>query len=118
MTISSGEGKIDAIAFSYVGTDNAQHSSGIKWGGTGGTEDKISLDPTNYVTEISGTVGKFGTDDIVTSLKIVTFKGDTKTYGTANGTPFRIPVLDGGKIVGFFGRAGAFLDAIGLYVTP
>ncbi|XP_040260293.1 horcolin [Aegilops tauschii subsp. strangulata] len=91
---------------------------GIKWGGTGGTEDTINLDATNYVTEISGTVGKFGTDDIVTSLKIVTSKGVTKTYGSGTGTPFRVPVLDGGKIVGFFGRAGAFLDAIGFYISP
>ena len=69
------------------------------------------------MTEISGTTGKFGTDHIVTSLTIVTSKGDTKTYGTANGTPFRIPVLEG-KIVGFFARVGAFVDAIGLYINP
>ncbi|XP_037432075.1 horcolin [Triticum dicoccoides] len=117
VTVSSGA-IVDAIAFTYVGTDNAEHSSGIKWGGTGGTEDTINLDATNYVTEISGTVGKFGTDEIVTSLKIVTSKGVTKTYGSGTGTPFRVPVLDGGKIVGFFGRAGAFLDAIGFYISP
>ena len=69
------------------------------------------------MTEISGTTGKFGTDHIVTSLTIVTSKGDKKTYGTANGTPFRIPVLEG-KIVGFFARVGAFVDAIGLYINP
>nr|P82953.2 RecName: Full=Horcolin; AltName: Full=Agglutinin; AltName: Full=Mannose-specific lectin [Hordeum vulgare subsp. vulgare]Q5U9T2.1 RecName: Full=Horcolin; AltName: Full=Agglutinin; AltName: Full=Mannose-specific lectin [Hordeum vulgare]7V4S_A Chain A, Horcolin [Hordeum vulgare]7V4Z_A Chain A, Horcolin [Hordeum vulgare]7V4Z_B Chain B, Horcolin [Hordeum vulgare]7V4Z_C Chain C, Horcolin [Hordeum vulgare]7V4Z_D Chain D, Horcolin [Hordeum vulgare]7V4Z_E Chain E, Horcolin [Hordeum vulgare]7V4Z_F len=117
MTVSSGA-IVDAIAFTYVGTDNVQHSSGIKWGGTGGTEDTINLDATNYVTEISGTVGKFGTDDIVTSLKIITSKGVTRTYGSGTGIPFRVPVLDGGKIAGFFGRAGAFLDAIGFYITP
>lgn len=116
VTIRSGA-FIDAISFTYVGTDNAQHSVG-PWGGTGGSDDKITLDPTNYVTEISGTMGKFENDDIVTSLKIVTLKGNPRTYGSPNGTPFRIPVLDGGKIAGFFARAGAFVDAIGLYVHP
>lgn len=79
---------------------------------------QITLDPTNYVTEISGTIGTFQRSEVITSLKIVTLKGAPRSYGRVNGTPFRVPVLDGGKIVGFFGRSGQFLDAIGVYVTP
>jgi hypothetical protein len=81
---------------------------------------QITLDPMDYITEISGTFGTaYDNDCVVTSLKISTFKGkDDKTYGKPNGTPFRIPVLDGGRVVGFFGRSGDMLDAIGLYVRP
>jgi hypothetical protein len=81
---------------------------------------QIILDPTDYVTEISGTFGTaFDNDRVVTSLKISTFKEtDQKTYGKPNGTPFHIPVRDGGRVVGFFGRSGDMLDAIGLYVVP
>jgi hypothetical protein len=81
---------------------------------------QITLDPTDYVTEISGTYGTaLDNDCVVTSLKISTFKEkDNKTYGNPNGTPFHIPVRDGGKIIGFFGRSGDLLDAIGIYVAP
>ena len=80
---------------------------------------QITLDPTDYVTAISGTYGTaFDNDSVVTSLKISTFKEkDNKTYGTPNGTPFHIPVREG-KVVGFFGRSGDMLDAIGIYVAP
>uniref|UniRef100_A0ACD5TYT1 Uncharacterized protein n=1 Tax=Avena sativa TaxID=4498 RepID=A0ACD5TYT1_AVESA len=118
VTIHSG-GTIDAIYFTYVGTDYIEHSEG-PWGRPLNTKSTITLDPTDYVTEISGTFGTaFDNDCVVTSLKISTFKEkDSKIYGKPNGTPFHIPVCDGGKIVGFFGCSGDMLDAIGVYVTP
>ncbi|XP_003573652.1 horcolin isoform X2 [Brachypodium distachyon] len=93
------------------------------WGGPGGDEQnvQITLDPTDYVTGISGTFGTaFDNDRVVTSLKISTFKekDGSKTYGKPNGTPFHIPVRDGGRVVGFFGRSGDMLDAIGVYFAP
>ncbi|MFA1057474.1 jacalin-like lectin, partial [Klebsiella pneumoniae] len=55
---------------------------------------------------------------IVKSLKIVTNNGETYEYGRP-GTEgsFHVPVNDG-QIVSFFGRAGDYLDAIGIYVHP
>ncbi|CAM0958756.1 unnamed protein product [Alopecurus aequalis] len=117
VTIHSG-GTIDAISFTYIGTDYVQYSAG-PWGRTLNTESTITLEPTDYVTAISGTIGRaYDNEPVVTSLKISTFKGkDNKTYGTPNGTPFHIPVHEG-KVVGFFGRSGDMLDAIGIYVAP
>jgi hypothetical protein len=78
---------------------------------------QITIDPTDHVTEISGTFGTAYDNTIVTSLKITTvYDKDPITYGRPNGTPFQIPVLDGGRVVGFFGRSGDLLDAIGVYV--
>uniref|UniRef100_A0ACD5W3S2 Uncharacterized protein n=1 Tax=Avena sativa TaxID=4498 RepID=A0ACD5W3S2_AVESA len=118
VTIHSG-GTIDAISFTYIGTDYIEHSEG-PWGRPLNTKSTITLDPTDYVTAISGTFGTaYDNDCVITSLQITTFKDkDNKIYGTPNGTPFHIPVRDGGRIIGFFGRSGDMLDAIGVYVTP
>ncbi|KQJ95910.1 horcolin isoform X1 [Brachypodium distachyon] len=119
VTIHSGD-TIDAISFTYIGTDYVPYSAG-PWGRTLNTESTITLDPTDYVTGISGTFGTaFDNDRVVTSLKISTFKekDGSKTYGKPNGTPFHIPVRDGGRVVGFFGRSGDMLDAIGVYFAP
>ncbi|XP_044954245.1 horcolin-like [Hordeum vulgare subsp. vulgare] len=115
VTIRSGD-TINAISFVYLGSDGRVYSVG-PWGGTGGKQVQIFFDPTNYVEEISGTMGTYGGNDVVPSLKIVPYKGNPNTFGIAKGTPFRIPVLDGGKIVGFFGRSSDVLDAIGLYIN-
>ncbi|XP_047052630.1 horcolin-like [Lolium rigidum] len=117
VTIHSGEG-IDGISFTYVGSDYVQYTEG-PWGRTLNNENTITIDPTDYVTEISGTFGTAYDNTIVTSLKIATFNDQYPvTYGTPNGTPFHIPVLNGGKVVGFFGRSGDLLDAIGVYIHP
>lgn len=67
--------------------------------------------------EISGMMGTYGCNNIIMSLRIVPYKGNPRTYGTTRGTPFRIPLLDGGKDAGFFGCSGNVLDAIGLYIN-
>lgn len=78
---------------------------------------QIEFSPLERVTKISWTVGKFGPHDVVSSLTINTNNRTYGPYGRATGTTFSIPVLDG-KIVGFFGRSGDALDAIGFYVLP
>ncbi|CAO2142432.1 unnamed protein product [Urochloa humidicola] len=68
-----------------------------------------------YLKEISGTTGQVGSmSNIITSLRFVTNKNKVYTFGKTSGTPFSVPIQDG-KIVGFFGRAGDYLDAIGIY---
>lgn len=83
----------------------------------------IKLSAGERVTAVEGTVGRFrGVPDVVvTSL---TFRSSTgRTYGpygntAATGmTPFSVPAADGAAIVGFWGRAGWLLDAIGIYVV-
>ncbi|KAF4380944.1 hypothetical protein F8388_011866 [Cannabis sativa] len=60
-------------------------------------------------------------DDVILSLS---FQTNLKTYGpfgttTGRGEPFTAPI--GGEdslVVGFFGRSGYYLDALGIYVKP
>ncbi|CAL5098542.1 unnamed protein product [Urochloa decumbens] len=83
----------------------------------------INLAAGEHVTAMEGTVGHFATVPgvIVTSLAFRTNTG--RTYGpygrtTAGTTPFSVPAADGACIVGFWGRSGWLLDAIGVYMKP
>nr|CAB3463888.1 unnamed protein product [Digitaria exilis] len=56
----------------------------------------------------SGTYGPYsGHAGIVRSLSTLV------TNAGKNGPSLRVPVQDGGRIVGFFGRSGSLLDAVG-----
>lgn len=78
---------------------------------------QIQLDPSEILTEVSGTFGQFSSD-VVTSLTLVTNAKSYGPFGEERGTPFQTPAQGNGSIVGFYGRAAWFLDAIGLYVSP
>ena len=70
-----------------------------------------------------GTFGYIGTQpsDVVKSLTFVTNLTTHGPFGDADlpdGTPFVVPVHDGGSIVAFFGRAEYYIDAIGVYIRP
>uniref|UniRef100_A0A0D9WLV4 Jacalin-type lectin domain-containing protein n=1 Tax=Leersia perrieri TaxID=77586 RepID=A0A0D9WLV4_9ORYZ len=118
MTIYSSTESVCSLAYSYVGVDGHRHDIG-PWGGCRPENPtKIELDSTEYVKEISGTHGELqNVADLVTYLKIVT---NICTYecGVPNGTAFSVPLQDGARVVGFFGRFGWLVDAIGIYVHP
>lgn len=71
--------------------------------------------------EVSGTVGDYEGETIVTSIKLVT---NVKTYGpfglnmAIDPSPFIVPVPGGSTITGFYARSGKHLNAIGVYVAP
>ncbi|CAN6372835.1 unnamed protein product [Urochloa humidicola] len=116
ITIRSGL-VVDSIQYSYVDYAGQTHSAG-PWGSSGGGPQTIQLADSEFVTQVSGTTGIFNGATLVTSIKFVT---NLKTYGPwgqENGTPFTVPVQPNGRVVGFFGRGGLYLDAIGLYVRP
>ncbi|KAM6573440.1 hypothetical protein CsatA_017520 [Cannabis sativa] len=88
-----------------------------------GTERRITLrTPSEYLKSISGTYGLYNrAADVILSLS---FHTNLSTYGPFGrpsgsnpGTPFTIPMEDS-VLVGFHGRAGFYLDAIGIYVKP
>ncbi|CAN6340583.1 unnamed protein product [Urochloa humidicola] len=110
---------VDAISFTYAGVDGAPRKAG-PWGGSGGRERKVKFGATEVIKEISGTYGPFkGHACIVRSITFVTNVGKHGPFGKpAEGTPFSVPVQDGGRVVGFFGRSGSLLDAVGVYVHP
>ncbi|MBF3819672.1 hypothetical protein ISG09_31075 [Burkholderia pseudomallei] len=117
VTIYSSDA-IRSIAFNYIGVDGQEYAIG-PWGGGEGTSTEIKLGSSEHIKEISGTHGPvYDLADIVTYLKIVTSANNTYEAGVPNGKEFSIPLQDSGHVVGFFGRSGTLIDAIGIYVHP
>ncbi|XP_071915390.1 mannose/glucose-specific lectin isoform X1 [Coffea arabica] len=84
-----------------------------------GKEEKITIQwPSEYLTSITGTYGDFNGLLVIYSLSFVT---NQKAYGPfgspSSGQAFSSPP-DGNVIVGFHGRSGWYIDAIGIYVQP
>lgn len=79
---------------------------------------ELGLD--EYITSVEGTYDKiFGTDSaVVTMLIFKTNKNKTAgPFGLEGSTPF-VFKEEGYKIVGFHGRAGDYINAIGAYLAP
>ncbi|XP_031401926.1 jacalin-related lectin 4-like [Punica granatum] len=85
-------------------------------GGSGGCSYTIELDcPNEYLTSISGYTGDFLGTTVVRSL---TFQSNKKTHGPfgySGGTPFSFTTSTG-KLVGFYGLSGRYINSIGAYV--
>jgi len=113
LTIRSGSA-IDAIEFTYIDNAGQKHTAGA-WGGPGGTAHRIDLDDAEYVKEVSGTYGTFEGITVLTSFKLVTNVRTWGPWAIENGTPFSITAPTNSSIVGFYGRAGRLIDAIGVY---
>ena len=69
------------------------------------------------MTSISGTYGTYNGLTVITSLSFVINGNINGPYGRQIGTAFSIPIQDS-EVVGFHGKAGWYLDSIGLYVKP
>ena len=54
---------------------------------------------------------------MITSLSFITNLTTYGPFGTAPGETFSIPIADS-AVVGFHGRSGYYLDALGIFVTP
>lgn len=74
--------------------------------------------PTEYLTCINGTVGSDnrGTT-VVTSIRFITNLQNHGPFGSQSGSNFSLQ-MEGSAIVGFHGRAGNYLDCIGIYAQP
>ncbi|ESQ34825.1 hypothetical protein EUTSA_v10007145mg [Eutrema salsugineum] len=110
---------IDSIQVEYDKNGSSVWSE--KRGGKGGTKfDKVKLDyPHEYLTSVRGTYGSF---DVWGHLCVrsLTFESNRKKYGpfgVESGTYFALPKLDS-KIIGFHGKAGWYVDAIGVHLQP
>ena len=80
----------------------------------------MNLDYANneFLISISGYYSNFNGLLVVGSLTITSNKQQFGPYGTRqNGEYFSTSSTDG-KIVGFFGRSGWYLDSIGAYLEP
>ncbi|GAB2269316.1 Jacalin- lectin 19 [Dionaea muscipula] len=109
---------IDSISFVYDKHGKPVYSP--KHGGNGGSKTaEIKLDyPEEYLVSVSGYYSPVvrGGTPVIRSL---TFKSNKRTfgaYGVEEGIPFAF-AMDGGKIIGYRGRSGWFVDAIGFHVS-
>ncbi|RCV36278.1 hypothetical protein SETIT_7G305900v2 [Setaria italica] len=101
-------------------------AAAAQWGlphsfGSKGVPAVIELSAGEHVTAVAGTIGHFGSvpDAVITSLTFRTSTGRTYgPYGNKTTTTFSVPAADGACIVGFWGRSGWLLDAIGVYIKP
>ncbi|THU69961.1 hypothetical protein C4D60_Mb08t19930 [Musa balbisiana] len=78
---------------------------------------QIPLQEDEYLVGIEGSVDTLSTITLVRNLTLRTNKKSYEPFGTSGGKPFSVPVATG-KIIGFFRRAGALIDAIGVYLAP
>ncbi|KAG2633237.1 hypothetical protein PVAP13_2NG301500 [Panicum virgatum] len=111
---------VDSIQFSYVDREKNTHTT-KRWGGPGGFEHiTIKLGAGTSLKRMSGTYAPFSDDEtiVITSLTFVT-SDDVKygPVGAGGGDRANFDIhLTEGTIVGFFVRAGWYIDAIGVYV--
>lgn len=116
--ITHGAG-IDSVQFEYDENGSSMWSN--KHGGSGGYKtDEVKLAyPNEFLTSIQGYYGPLYHGGAV-CVRSLTFVSNEKTHGPFGvelGTFFSYPLV-GHKVVGFFGRSGWFLDAIGAYLKP
>ncbi|XP_029123290.1 jacalin-related lectin 3 isoform X2 [Elaeis guineensis] len=108
---------IDSIQIEYDKKGSSVWSE--KHGGNGGTKtDKIKLDhPLESLTSVSGYYGSLssGSPAIIRSLTFESNQAKYGPFGYEQGMRFSFP-MSGGKIVGFHGRSGWYLDSIGFYL--
>lgn len=108
------------VAIRVCYEQNGQLVWGSKNGGTGAFKtDKIPFDyPSEILTHVTGYVGAamMMGPSVIRSLTFHTTKGKYGPYGEEEGEFFSTKLKEGSMIVGFHGRKGLFLDAIGVHV--
>jgi hypothetical protein len=110
--VSSGT-MVDSIQVIYI-LPNGRTVEGPRHGGPGGQTNSFRLDSDEYIVGISGRFGKN-----IDSLRIVTNKRTSPLYGGPGGRQdYRVDVPSDSQAVGFAGRSGSLLDAVGLIFAP
>ncbi len=109
--------RIIGIQAVYLDATNAGLIFGEPHGGTpAGTLDTIALGAGEFITEISGRRSQF-----LDSLSISTSAGRRfGRFGGSGGNPdYEFPDAGGPQeVLGFFGRSGALIDALGVHTRP
>ncbi|KAJ9556690.1 hypothetical protein OSB04_011304 [Centaurea solstitialis] len=77
----------------------------------------INLEKDEEITGIQGTFGvvptvPFGNIPLISSLSLLTNKKTHGPFGMKEGTHFS-QSWDAGSLVGFYGRAGSYMDSLG-----
>ncbi|KAL9335768.1 hypothetical protein Peur_072949 [Populus x canadensis] len=109
---------IDSIQVVY--DKNGKPITAENHGGVGGSraaEIKLQY-PEEYLTSVSGHYCPvvYGGSPVIRSLAFSSNKRTFGPFGVEEGTPFTLS-MDGASIVGFKGRGGWYLDAIGFRLS-
>ncbi|KAK3219991.1 hypothetical protein Dsin_013961 [Dipteronia sinensis] len=114
-----GNGMVHAVQFFYGSRDGKSVWSKMHGTGDGESLNRIKLDcSSEYLVGMMGFYGPIEENcgfEAITSVSFYTNKGKYGPFGIEIGTAFGSPATDG-KIVGFHGRSGCYLDAIGVHV--
>ncbi|CAH8386822.1 unnamed protein product [Eruca vesicaria subsp. sativa] len=122
--VGQDRSRITYIKFDYVKVDGEVVTREYGTQGQHTDEFVVVQHPDEYIIAVEGSykkVGLLGTD-VITSLLFKTSKGrksprfGSNLLGLGNGTKFEFED-QGKKIVGFHGRAGDALDALGVYIA-
>ncbi|CAM0878578.1 unnamed protein product [Alopecurus aequalis] len=113
VTIGSGD-VVDSLAFSYIDQAGNRHTAG-PWGGDGGLKKTIQLAPTETVKLIVGTTSDFEGQTVVTSISIASNLRTYGPFGMERGNHFNT-TAGNNIIVGFYVRAGLYVNNLGVYV--
>jgi hypothetical protein len=104
---------VDAVQMQYSLPDG-RTLMGPRHGGPGGQLSIFNIDSDEIILGISGRYGTF-----IDSLQISTTKRNSPVFGGSGGArEYRINIPDGNQAIGFVGRSGDYLDAIGLSYVP
>lgn len=89
-------------------------------GGGGGETHRLALEAGEFVTELGGTYGETpGRGRVVRSISVQTNRRTRRfRVGGGGGFPFRYEVGSDLELVGFAGRAGNVIDAVGPVLRP
>ena len=112
---------IDSVQIEYDSKGRSVWSEKHGGSGAGGARaDKVKLDlPDEHLVSLSGFYGPLS-DSGATVVRSIAVESNRRRYGpfgTQIGTHFTFS-MSGGKIVGFYGRAGTHLDSLGVYLKP
>ncbi|KAG2332420.1 hypothetical protein Bca4012_017993 [Brassica carinata] len=117
LRIGQDDHRITYLEFEYVkGGKSEKLHHGVK----GGTTNEFVLDfPDEYIKSVEATYDKpnLFQSTVITSLTIKTSKGRTSSFGYTKGKKFVLEQKDR-RLVGFHGRQGEAIDALGAYFAP
>ena len=106
--VRSGK-RIDSIQCIYEESDGHTYI-GPTNGGSGGESNHFILDDDEFIQEVRGRYGSR-----LDSIQFITDRQQSPVYGgSGGGSQFRYMAPENFEIIGFFGRAGEEVDAIGV----
>ncbi|XAR61763.1 hypothetical protein NMG60_11016274 [Bertholletia excelsa] len=113
-----------SLIFHYTNADGESYDS-VKYGTNGAVIKQVLFKyPEEYITSITITYGlhkNYTSTPLISRLAFKTTSDDYGPFGPLlppdSDTTVTIPI-ERGRVVGFFGRAGDCIDALGIHIKP